>query len=530
MTYYPVRSFHLPKLAAAILILIASGFPPVHAAAAENDGLVERLTDSVENRLRPALQPVNTPALQWTLEERMKKHRIPGVSIAIIRDDAVVWARGYGEIEAGSGVKVDTDTVFSIGSLSKIGAAMTALRLVDEDALNLDTNVVEYLDKWQPPTSNLAEGLPVTLRGLMSHTAGLGVHGFADFLPGEPTPATVQILNGTPPAKNAPVDFIYPPGSSSAYSGGGTTVTQLVIEETTGLPFQKATQELLFEPLGMARSTYENPLPATHGNIARAHDTDGSVTALPRGWHTFPETAASGLWTTPTDYARLVIALAKSYKGGTETFLSQGLAIDVLTEVGGSPYGLGPRLAGSGLERMFGHTGANEAYKAVFEYYPERGEGVVIFTNGANGSSLRREILFAVADTLGWPNHRQRRTIDTDKVLQSLDDFAGEYVAISDPSNASAQRAVFSRPRRYIISRKTDSISLGSAQLIDGGGSIVRKESVLPIAPSTFVTEDGETFIEFISDAFGRVTGFALKRAGNVAVFSRSEDASVPQE
>lgn len=357
----------------------------------------------IETSLTPPSRLWNPSPAQATLERRMDHHHVPGVSIALIENHSVVWAKGYGERLVGSGEAVNTETVFSVGSLSKIGTAMIALRMIDAGLLDLDEDVNTYLKSWKVPYGPEAQNERVTLRRLMSHTAGLNVSGFADFGPEEETPTTVEILNGSGPAKNRPVRIIHEPGSIASYSGGGTTVTQLIVEDVTSQPFAAAARRYVLDPLGMARSTYKSPLPSSFGNIASAHGRDGGLSAAPRGWHSFPETAASGLWTTPSDYAHMLIALVQSYLGRDGSFVSNALARTALTRAPSSKYGLGPVVNGAGDNLRISHTGSNEAYKARFDYYPHRGDGLVVATNGTKGGQLREEIRNAAAHVLGWP-------------------------------------------------------------------------------------------------------------------------------
>lgn len=328
--------------------------------------------------------------------------QVPGVSIAVIRDGRLAWAKGYGVLQAHRPEPIDIDTVFSVGSVSKVGAATTALRLVNAGRLDLDRDVNGYLTRWQVPASPLATIRPVTLRGLLSHSAGLSVHGFADYQPDEALPTTVDVLEGRKPAKSDPVRLIYPPGTRWQYSGGGTTVAQLVIEETTGQDFATAARAQVLQPLGMTRSSYQNPLPEGHGNIAKAHGPDGQPRALPRGYEAMPENAASGLWSSPSDYAKLVIALIDAAAGRNDGFLAAPLARQMMTEVGPSPAGLGPFLEGRGLDRRFSHSGGNDSYRAWMEGHLATGNGMVIFTNATRGDPLFREIRRAVAESEGW--------------------------------------------------------------------------------------------------------------------------------
>lgn len=392
---------HMRTALTATMLLLAS-VPAASSQAVATD--LESRIRTVETGLRPGEDRADTSGIRWTLEERMAHYGVAGVGMAVIEDGRLLWAKGYGVKQAGTPDSVDTETVFSVGSVSKVGTAAITLRLVDEGRLDLDRDVNEYLTRWKVPSNELTEREPVTLRRIMSHTAGLTVHGFADFQPGEPLPTLLQILDGIPPARNAPVRVDILPGSESRYSGGGTQVEQLVIEDVTGLEFAEAARRYLFEPLGMSRSTYENPLPAEHGNIARAHGPDGRPRALPRGWESMPEAAASGLWTTPSDYARLILALIESYQGDGDTFLRRETARDMMTEVPPSIFGLGPEVGGEGPTRNFVHGGANDSYRALMAGYLAEGDGLVIFTNGARGAELIREIRRAV-DLAGWPSH-----------------------------------------------------------------------------------------------------------------------------
>ncbi len=347
------------------------------------------------NQFENSIIPENSDEKQ-NIYERMDYYGVPGVSIAVIKDGQISWAKGYGLIQKGKKDLVDTETVFSVGSVSKIGTAVAVLRLVDQNSLKLDEDVNTYISKWKVPNNKYTENSPVTIRRILSHTAGLTIHGFADFLPNEELPNTVDILRGDHPAKNSPVMVNIPVGSRYRYSGGGTQVLQLVVEETSDLPFADATSELVFKPLAMKHSTYQNPLPDSYGNIASAHDYNGNPVALPRGFQSFPEMAASGLWTTPTDVARMIITLMNSYHGLSEDFLSQSLTLDMMTMVPPSDYGLGPRLSVNENEVIFSHNGANDSYRAYFRGYLEGKDGFVILTNGNRGLDLISEVCEAL--------------------------------------------------------------------------------------------------------------------------------------
>lgn len=336
-----------------------------------------------------------------TIDERLAYHEVPGAVVAIIRNGDIWAIRGYGTRLAGTESPIGPHTVFSAGSISKIVNAALILRLAAEGAVDLDAVADDYLLRWRPPDSTFSNDAPVTLRAILSHTAGFNVHGFPDYEPGEALPTTIQTLNGSLPAKNDPVELNFAPGSGFAYSGGGVIVSQVLVEDVTGLSYEDAARRYVFGPLGMTRSTFANPLPASHGDIARAHDEHGAPAGLPRGWEAMPELAASGLWTSARDLALLVIALNESVRDAGN-FLPQSLARDMMTQVPGSWHGLGPRLNGAGETRVFHHGGANNSYRAWIEGHLATGDGLVVLTNGTDGHWIYSELRNSAEDAFGW--------------------------------------------------------------------------------------------------------------------------------
>lgn len=496
------RNSRLRTLSACIvyLALLVSGVP-AGAADAEPGPI-----SAFETSLRPAVSVQGQPETRWTLRERMEHWKVPGVSIAVIRDGKIAWAKGYGVLQAGGKEAIDTETVFSVGSTSKVGAAAITLRLVDSGQLDLDRDVNGYLRNWKVPQNPYTAVQPVTLRGILSHTAGLTVHGFADFQPGETLPTTVEILQGRAPAKNQPVEVFYTPGSRSQYSGGGTTVEQLIIEEATGLDFPAAARRYLFEPLGMTRSTYENTLPERWGNIAKAHGPDGEPRALPRGYEAMPEMAASGLWTTPSDYARMVVALIHSYQG-TGGFLSGPLARQMMMAVGPSRFGLGPILSGEGMSRRFSHSGANDSYRAWMEGHLATGNGVVIFTNGANGGALYAEVRRAIAGAEGW-GEALRDQVEAPAVKFTEAEFterAGVYALERSIADASLRFGAIDQAAVQIVARE---------------GALYRRsirgeDRLFPLTPldaAHFYEARSNVVYEFVRDPVGKVSAMVVHR------------------
>lgn len=329
--------------------------------------------------------------LDIDLTSKMERYGVPGISLAVIKNGQLDWAKGYGLLQVGQSSPIDTETLFSVGSVSKVGAAVISLKMQEAAQLDIDTDVNQYLTSWKVPENQYTKEASVTLRRIMSHTAGLTVHGFADFDPNENLPTTVQILEGEWPAKSSRVYVNIPIGSRFRYSGGGTTVEQLVIEDLTGMAFHDAADQILFDPLGMQRSSYQNPLPQSVGNIAKAHDGSGRPVALPRGYQSMPEAAASGLWTTPSDFGKLMIMLMEAYEGQSE-YLNRNSVTDMMTPVRPGEYGLGPRIEKKGNDIIFSHGGSNDCYKAHVSGALEKKSAFIIFTNGTDGHQLIRDL------------------------------------------------------------------------------------------------------------------------------------------
>jgi CubicO group peptidase (beta-lactamase class C family) len=342
----------------------------------------ERIT-KVERGLAPRIQIDGEAPLRWAIPERQLFHKVPGVSVAVVNDGNIDWAKGYGD-------GITSSTRFQAASISKPVAAVTALRLVVRGQLKLDEDVNQKLKSWKIPENKW--GKPLTVRQLLSHTAGLTVHGFPGYTRTAAVPTLVQILKGEKPANTAAIVCNVEPGSIHRYSGGGYEVLQLLIEDATRMPFAAVVKSLVLDPANMKDSGYDQP-PAT--KAALAHDREGEP--VPGGWNIYPEQAAAGLWTTPSDLARFLLAVKAS------KLLPEALTAEMLTPVK-DDYALGFGIEGSGEAERFGHNGANRGYRCSATLYRKRGQGVVIMTNGDNGSTLANEIGRAVAEAYGWPS------------------------------------------------------------------------------------------------------------------------------
>ena len=327
----------------------------------------------------------------WKPTTAMAESQTPAVSIAVIRKGAVEWARTYG-------VGVSAGTLFQAASISKPVTAMAALHMAQYGNFGLDENVNDKLTAWQVPDNLFTGSQKVTVRGILSHTAGLTVHGFPGYGENDAVPTVRQVLDGASPANTGPVRVDVVPGTAYRYSGGGYTVLQLLLTERFQRPFPELMQRIVLSRLGLHNSTFEQPL--GQARAARTavgfHNTGRSYTG---GWHTYPEMAAAGLWTTPTDLSLFAIAVASAVMGESNKIIERDIAERMIIPHIGR-HGLG-FVGGQG---WFRHGGANAGYRCELICRADASHGAVIMTNSDSGGRLIPPVLAAIAQESGWPN------------------------------------------------------------------------------------------------------------------------------
>ena len=384
------------------LALFDPGIAAQAAAASVEDHIA-----AVENGLIALPQITGAPGRTFTLAERMSFYKVPAVSVAVINNYEIEWARAWGTKEAGGTQPVTRDTLFQAGSISKPVTAMGVMHLVQQGKLNLDTNVNDVLKSWKVPDNEFTRAKPVTLRELLTHSAGTNVHGFFGYNVRVERPSVVQVLKGVAPANSPPVVVERAPGSKWQYSGGGIEIVHQMVLDVTGIPFADFMQTTVLHPLGMTHSTYEQPLPDTmQENAAAGTHLDG--TEVPGKWHVYPEQAAAGLWTTPSDLARFAIALMNAGRGRDNPVISTGIAKEMLRpqrdidDGSNAQMGLGIFLHGSGSDALFFHAGADEGFQAQMLGY-DAGYGVVVMVDSDNGLRLAAEIVQSVEREYSWP-------------------------------------------------------------------------------------------------------------------------------
>jgi CubicO group peptidase (beta-lactamase class C family) len=390
------------------------------AAAPSFAGTPEEIA-RVEKGLRAPVALAGVPVAVTALADEMRRLNVPGVSVAVIRNGEIRWAKGYGVTHA-NGPAVTPSTLFQAASISKPVAAMGALRMVEEGKLALDADINTMLTSWKlPPGPGEAKA---TLRQLLSHTAGTGVHGFPGYAAGAAVPTALQVLDGSGPANTKAVRIDSVPGAAWKYSGGGYTIVQQAMVERGGKTFEDLLADSVLKPIGMNDSTFAQPLPAALlGRAALPHDRNGEPVA--GGPHTHPEQAAAGLWTTPTDLARFALEVQRS-AAGAKGVLSPAMVRTMLTPVR-QQYGLGLEIEGEGAGLSFGHGGSNVGYKTSLYAYAANGDGVVVMTNGDRGGELAGGLLRAIAAEYGWPSDHTRVRKAVELSAAALGKLAGRY-------------------------------------------------------------------------------------------------------
>jgi CubicO group peptidase (beta-lactamase class C family) len=339
----------------------------------------------------------------WALESRMRELNVHGVSVAVCAEGEIRWAEAWGLADVETGARVTTGTLFQAGSISKPVAAAGVLHQVEAGALALDRPVNDYLRSWKLPDNELTQAQPVTLERILSHGAGLTVHGFPGYAVGEPVPTVPQVLDGGPPANTPAVRVDIEPGSRFRYSGGGYTVAQLVLTDIAGEPFPALLERTVLRPAGMADSTYQQPLPPTALQRAAAgYRRDGSE--VPGKRHTYPEMAAAGLWATPSDLCRFAMAVQRSRSGGDGALLGRAMAERMTTPFTGEA-GLGFFVDSRRGEVYFGHGGADEGFQALLTASRDHSVAAAVMVNSDNGIRLAEEIIRDVARREGWPGY-----------------------------------------------------------------------------------------------------------------------------
>lgn len=469
-----MRVVQAPKLLWLIVGLAACRGPAAQRPSRDEPPQVAQ----IERGLLPAAV-VRGEDLRFELAERMRKYKIPAVSIAVIAHGQIAWAKAYGVADASTGAPATETTLFQAASISKPVNAAATLLAVARGKLTLDGPINASLTHWKITDNDFTRATPVTLRQILSHTAGTNVHGFRGYEAGSPIPTVTQLLRGAAPANSPAVVVAMPPTAQDSYSGGGIEISQLALTDQLARPYAEILEDTVLRPVGMTRSTFAQPLPANRLAEAAAGHVRGDV--IPGKRNVYPEQAAAGLWTTPTDLAKFLIEIYRG-RAGQSKAIPQAVALQMTTAV--SPRfphnGLGLRIASINGARVFGHDGGNYGFEchATLSF---DGNGVVIMTNAEGGSRIFAELEAAVYAAYGFPGaapviDRAPIAADHERALGTWSVELGDPLTIARDGDRVVLQRPFLEPMELVPVAGGTFIGRldGARYAIDGDGRLAR--------------------------------------------------------
>ncbi|MFF4663660.1 amino acid adenylation domain-containing protein [Streptomyces sp. NPDC001282] len=317
--------------------------------------------------------------------ERLSAANVPGASLAVVADGELVAVEHHGVRTAGGDEPVTGDTLFQVGSLSKLITAIGVVRLAEQGAVDLDEDVARRLRRWSPP-----DGTVISLRQLLGHLAGLAPTPSKGQPHGAPLADLPGLLHGRHPDLHPAVRAELAPGTVFRKANVHFSVVQQVLEDATGEPFDALMRRLVLDPFGMSASSFDQSFPERSGRpAASGHDENGRP--VPGGWRLWPDTAAAGLWTTATDVAKALLEIRRAHLGRPLALLERDSARQLLTpQHPHSGYGLGTVVDDLGDDVQFGHGGAGGGYHALAMCRAGAGTGFVVLTNGDAGGDVAR--------------------------------------------------------------------------------------------------------------------------------------------
>ncbi len=449
--------------------------------AAELAASIARVEHGLIEQVRVAGDPPG-----WTIEERLRAHHTPAVSIAVIHDHRVLWARAYGWKDLSTSERANEDTLFQAASISKMVTALAALEQADAGKVDVDANINLALRSWKLPENELTRATPVTLKQLLSHTAGTNVHSVDGYPEGATLPTLHQVLDGAPPATTPAVRVEHAPGRAFEYSGGGSLVVQQLVVDLSGKAFLGALDRAVFAPLGLRSSSFEVPLPEPlRSRRAVPYDTD--ETPLPL--LVYPESAPAGLWSTPTDLARFLIEIQLGREGRSQ-LVSKRVASWMLTPIApvGPPdvwTGMGTFVEKHGALTYFGHDGWNDGFLSMSRAMVDRGDGAVVMTNGAGGAHVLFEVMRSIAVEYAWDGWLPPPITPARLSAAQLASFAGRYRGQGAATGNGAMRIAVKGDR------------------LEGREALRAPQELIPVGDDAFVRRSDGATLRFHLDAKG---------------------------
>lgn len=325
-------------------------------------------------------------ALSKEIDKIVSDTKVVGVSVAVIHNYEVVWAKGFGVTSVGSNDSVTTQTLFQAASISKSITALTVMKKVKDGKISLTGNVDDQLISWHIPKSNFTDQSSVTVKQLLSHTAGVAnsfyyVPGYKE---GNKLPNIIECLNGTKPAENDPVKIVNTPGSKFAYSNCGYWILEVLLQDVEKEEFEEIVNTEIFFPLEMTNSTFKSsPQNTMFKSVAIGHLKNNIP--IDGKYYIVRPLSSGGMWSTPTDLAKFLVEMQKSRNGSSNRIIDKDNAV-LMTKPVMAHYGLGfsNEIRGTGV-KFFGHDGHNMGYVCSMIGSLDHGFGIVVMTNSENG-------------------------------------------------------------------------------------------------------------------------------------------------
>ncbi|QSX31042.1 beta-lactamase family protein [Shewanella cyperi] len=473
-----------------------------NASNASNTSALDEKIARIEQGLSSSVVVKGAPDQKMRLEDRMRYHQVPAVSIAVVNNGQLEWARAYGVNLVGSSEHTTPDTLFQIASISKAVSAMAALHMVEQGKLQLDGDINKQLKSWQLPDNEFTQEHKVSLRQLLNHSGGVNVHGFHGYPEKQTVPSLLAVLDGEAPANSEPVRVEAIPGTEWRYSGGGYSIIQLLMTEVSKQDFPQLLQDVVFTPLDMRHSRFASRLPdEERSHAAAGHEVNGE--AIEGLWHQYPELAAASMWSTASDLTKIIIEVQQSDAGTSNKILSSQMTKTMLTR-GLGETGLGffvedksDGSSGSSTNvsyTSFSHSGGIEGSRSLLFGYTKTGQGAVVLTNSDNGMALIEEIFTSIAAEYHWPDFKvtEKTAMAPDPVLNQK--VAGEYQLFDQPAH------VFTEADRLYLQCNV----LGNKPL-----------ELHPEANASFFLTAPDATVRFETDAENKPTGFALLKGVN---------------
>lgn len=481
-----------------VLFLMIILFAALDTRAQKIPGTVQARMEAVENNLAPNMVYGDTvPRLN--LLKQMEAYGVPGLSIAVVKDYKIDWAKGYGWADKEENRLVTIHTRFQAASISKSINSLALFKLVQQRSIDPAADINTYLRSWKFPYDSLSKGRTINLLNLLSHSAGLSVHGFRGYRVTDTLPTVIQVLNGARPANSAPVRSLFEPGLKFQYSGGGTTISQLILTDVTGRRYDEYMQKEILAPLGMTNSFFTQPPPAGTKDLATAHNNGVPVKGK---YHVYPEQAAAALWTTPTDLAKYIIETQLSYEGRSSKVLNQEMTTRRLTPYVDSNIAPGVFIVRKGADRYFSHNGGNEGFLCTSYGSLKDGNGVVIMING-NNFNVIGELVNSVARVYQWK------------------DF---YTPVMKPIYRPSNDTLKAYEGNYLLAGDTISLKLCGEQLCirQNGEPGQGLKAIFINATSFSIAEIQNATITMLFKE-GKVNSFELQQGGQKVVGTRIE-------